>query len=85
METGFTEIPIGCPVYTIDGDDLGVVKEYKPGFLKVDVPMQPDYWLCQQDISSVAGDRVVMTFGKDHLDEFKVADPDKHQHARRAA
>jgi hypothetical protein len=75
----------GAPVFTVDGDKLGEVKEIKGDHFKVNAAMQPDYWLCTDDIGTVDGNRVVMTFDKDHLGDSKFDDPDKHHTERHAA
>jgi hypothetical protein len=65
----------GAHVYTLDGDDLGTVKEVQGAYFKVDAPMQPDYWLRSDCIRTAAADRVELAFDKDHLGDFKVSDP----------
>lgn len=68
-------IPVGCPVYTADDDKLGTVKELQHGCFKVDAKMQPDYWLSTGSVATVGPERVVMSFTKDRLGEFKTDPP----------
>jgi hypothetical protein len=70
-----TTIPVGCPVYTADGEQLGTVKESRGGCFKVDVRMQPDYWLSITSVATVAPDRVITAFTKDRLGDCKVVAP----------
>lgn len=35
----------GVSIYTRDGDRIGTVKQARDGYIEVDAPMQPDYWL----------------------------------------
>jgi uncharacterized protein (TIGR02271 family) len=46
------QISEGQAVYGSDGTELGKVKEVQGGYLKVDVPMAPDYWLRLDDLTS---------------------------------
>jgi hypothetical protein len=72
-----SEIVIGCPVYTRDGERLGDVKEVRAGALKIDAAMQPDYWLSTGHIDAVLPDRLTLAFPKDALDDYKLDSPDK--------
>jgi hypothetical protein len=81
----WSSLTTGCAVFTADGDKIGEVKEVKGDYFKVDASMQPDYWLCTDDVSNATGDRVVMNFDKDHLGDFKFDDPDTHYKDRHAA
>ena len=69
------DIPLGCSVYTSDGDKLGTVKEVQNGAFKVDAHMQPDYWLSSACVTASMADRVTMAFDKDHLGDFKAGSP----------
>lgn len=64
----------GQPVFTVDGDKLGEVKEVRGDYFKVDAQMQPDYWLaceCIRGGGPVTGDRVTVGFAKNQLDNYK--------------
>ena len=77
MATGAGQSPIavGMPVATQDGEGLGTVKEVRAGYFKVDVRLTPDYWL-QADFAQVSADgRVVLSFAKEELGAYKVAEP----------
>jgi hypothetical protein len=66
------EIPVGAPVYTEDGEQVGQVKEIDAGFFKVDASMQPDYWLPDSAVRSYTAERVTLAFNKDQLSSHKV-------------
>jgi hypothetical protein len=68
-------LPMGAEVFTSDGDKIGEVAEIRGSAFKVDVAMQPDYWLPLNAVSSSAGNRVVLTFHKDHLGDYKMDEP----------
>jgi hypothetical protein len=67
----------GQIVYTMDGNELGEIKEVRGDFFKVDVSMQPDYWLSTECIrgGTLAADRVTLAVGRDRLGDFKVKNP----------
>jgi hypothetical protein len=68
---------IGWPVYTVDGDHIGAVKEARAGYFKVDARLQPDYWLQAQFVQSNDNGRITMEFTKDELGDYKVHAPDE--------
>lgn len=71
-DAGASPIAVGMPVTTQDGEAVGTVKEVQAGYFKVDVRLQPDYWL-QADFARVTTDgQVVLGFGKDELGQYKV-------------
>lgn len=70
-----TEIRPGLPVYTVDGERIGAVKEVQGAVFKVDAPMQPDYWLRCGDVQAFNMERVTMTFDKDRAGDHKVDGP----------
>ncbi len=74
MTSSFSNLPLGCDVFTMDGSKLGQVKEVRDDYFKVDAPMRPDFWLpvnCVRGGSGIAGARVEVEFTKSHLDEYK--------------
>ena len=71
-----SEFMIGCTIFTRDGEELGTIKEVGTGVLKVDAAMKPDYWLSTGHIASSTPDRLVLTFDKDQLDDYKLDNPD---------
>ena len=74
--TGTMHTPsVGWEVFTSDGDKLGEVKEIRGNAFKVDVAMKPDYWLPMHTVSTSTGDRVILTFDKDHLGDYKTDEP----------
>ncbi len=72
--SSYMTTPIGSDVYTSDGSKLGTIKEVRDEYFKVGASMQPDYWLSSECIrgGGVSSDRVVVSFGKDRLDDYKV-------------
>lgn len=72
MNSGFS---VGAPVYAQDGDQLGTVKEVRGQYVKIDVPMAPDYWL-RTDALRMAGNGITLAVGRDRLAEYQVANPD---------
>ena len=69
------DVPIGTDVYTTDGDKLGQIAEFKGSAFRVDVAMKPDYWLPLSATSTSTGNRVTLTFHKDHLGDYKMDEP----------
>jgi rRNA processing protein Gar1 len=69
-------MPMGCPVFTQDGDRIGQVKEIDGPYFKVDATMQPDYWLRTDCVMSYTADRVTLSVDKDHLGDAKVDRPE---------
>ncbi|HLZ73071.1 MAG TPA: hypothetical protein VKV26_24470 [Dehalococcoidia bacterium] len=65
----------GTPIFTMDGDQIGKVKEVRDRFFKVDASAQPDYWLATDCIRSASAGRVRVGFDKDHLGDYKVNGP----------
>ena len=68
---------IGQAIYTQDGDHLGKVKEIQGRFLKVDAPMQTDYWLSEDCVAAGTGNEVRLSITKDALDNYKTDEPDE--------
>ncbi|HET9319341.1 MAG TPA: hypothetical protein VFO27_06190 [Bryobacteraceae bacterium] len=66
---------IGARVLTADGDELGKVKEIAGSCFKVDVSMQPDYWLGSDTIASASAMDVRLGVTKDRVGDFKVDGP----------
>ncbi len=71
----FDERIAGMPVYTLDGHEIGSVREVRDGYFKVDAPMQPDYWLREEDISAATGGRVTLRFEMQRLDDHRLHHP----------
>jgi sporulation protein YlmC with PRC-barrel domain len=66
---------VGARVLTIDGQDLGEVKEVAGNCFKVDVTMQPDYWLGTDTVASAGATDVRLNITKDRVGDFKVDGP----------
>jgi len=69
------DITIGTPVSTVDGEQLGTVKELRGTAFKVDAPGQPDYWLPTSCLSGGATGRLMVEASKDRIGDFKVDEP----------
>ena len=74
-ERDLQDLTIGAPVLTLDGAKLGTVAAIEGRVFKVDVPMQPDYWLSADAIRSTAGGQVTLGVDKDRLETYKVERP----------
>ena len=66
---------VNAPVYTLDGEQFGSVKEIHGGYFKLDVPMARDYWLSSSYIGDATLDRVTLTLRKDELEEHRLSAP----------
>ncbi|MGE0541542.1 MAG: hypothetical protein AB7R89_15315 [Dehalococcoidia bacterium] len=85
VEHANVESAVGKDLYTHNGDHLGTVKEVRGGLIKVDAPLQPDYWLSASAIDQPLGNGLAVTFAKDELSEYKVDAPDPAEDDRGAA
>jgi hypothetical protein len=75
-QTGMThDLPIGATVFTHDNDQLGTVREIRRDSFKVDVSMQPDYWLPLSCVATVTGTNISLDFDKDRLGDHKLSEP----------
>jgi hypothetical protein len=68
---------VGAHVFTLDGEELGTVKEIRHDLFKVDAPMRPDYWLrCDCINAGMAGsERLTVAFTKEELRDRTVKEP----------
>jgi hypothetical protein len=74
---------IGGRVVTADGEELGTVREVADRCFKVDVAMQPDYWLGTDTIEQATGNEVRLNILKDRVGDFKLDGPEHsgvHRH-----
>jgi len=78
MERGaYSGLTVGAPVVTMDGDQVGSVKEIRGRYFKVDAPMQPDFWLTLDNVGAGSGGQVVLGFNKDQLGDYQLSSPDE--------
>jgi hypothetical protein len=75
VQNSNADLAAGKDLYSRDGDHLGKVKEVRGGLLKVDAPLQPDYWLSATSIGQPLGNDLYVTFTKDQLSQHKVDAP----------
>ena len=66
---------IDTEVFTSDGERLGKAEDVQDASFKVDAPFQPDYWLPLNTVASVDADRVLLTFHKEQLDQYRSDEP----------
>jgi hypothetical protein len=69
------ELPIDADVITLDQSKLGTVREIQGECFKVNAPWEPDYWLPLSCVSTATGDRVLLSFNKNRLDDYKLSEP----------
>ena len=75
MTTGRGDIQVGAPVFAQDGTQLGEVKEVRGRYFKVDAPMQKDYWLSMDAVSSATSGQITLAVDSGRLDDYKASDP----------
>ncbi len=73
--TMYSGLTPGTPVFTMDGDKIGTIKEVRDRFFKVDASMQSDYWLATDCIRTASASQVQLSFDKGHLGDYKVDGP----------
>jgi hypothetical protein len=73
---GETTATIGARVVTMDGEELGKVADVSGSCFKVDVSMQPDYWLGYDTIASGSITELRLSIPKDRVGDFKLDGPD---------
>lgn len=66
---------VDTPVFSLDGQQVGYVKEMHGGYFKLDVPMAKDYWLSTVYIADSTLDRVSLSLRKDEMDEHRLSAP----------
>jgi hypothetical protein len=67
---------VGTKVVTMDGDELGKVKEISGDCFKVDARLQPDYWLGVDTIETTLPGEVRLRFTKGGLGDAKQEGPE---------
>ncbi|MEX2226570.1 MAG: hypothetical protein WEB52_08995 [Dehalococcoidia bacterium] len=73
--TNFPDVIPGAEVVTSDGASLGMVADVADASFKVDVRMQPDYWLGRAYVIGTSEQRVEMSFTKSDLKAYKLPHP----------
>ena len=66
---------LNTPVFTLDGEQFGYVKELHGGYFKIDVPLALDYWLSTSYIAESTLDRVSLSLRKDELEGHRLSAP----------
>lgn len=75
---------IGASVISADGNELGKVVEYDGDCFKVDVPLQPGYWLAPDVIETTSPSTVQLLITRDELPAVFVRDQHKGYHLHRS-
>ena len=70
------DIKVGTSIFTRDGEPIGSVGELQGDYIKVNVALQPDYWVRRSSVLSFTIDRVTLDVDRDGLDEHKVDGPE---------
>jgi len=84
MSDGGVMPTLGARVVTSDGDELGKVKEVVGTCFKLDVSMQPDYWLGNDVIADATSMEVRLSIPKDRVGDAKLDGPEHsgvHRHS----
>ncbi len=68
-------ILIGSEFFTTDGEQVVDVEEVRAASLKVNGPLQPDYWLPSGTVASVRGKRITLAFARDRLEHYRSSLP----------
>jgi hypothetical protein len=68
-----TNLDIGTPVYDVNGEKLGELKDLTESYFKVDVRMAPDYWLPVHLIEDAGSEGIRLACTEDQLDEHRVS------------
>jgi hypothetical protein len=74
---------LGTPIFTLDGENVGAVKEVGSQVFKVNAPHQPDYWLAWSLVDSVGKNGVVLGFDHDQLGFYMLEQPEDALDPRR--
>lgn len=78
-----SDIKLGLPVHTVDGEKVGEVKDLYGEYVKISAPLEPDYWVHRERVLSFTSERVTLECDKDHLDDCRMHEPEGY--AERAA
>jgi rRNA processing protein Gar1 len=74
-----TNIPqLGARVVTSDGEQLGKIKEISGDCFQIDAPLQTDYWLASDTISSTLAGEILLNFTRDNLGREKAEGKEHH-------
>lgn len=65
----------GTPVFSSDGSEMGLIKEVRDDFFKVDAPIRRDYWLRRDEVAEAAPGRVTVSFEHANLNHHRYSDP----------
>jgi len=65
----------GRHLFTKDGTDLGVVDYVEGSFIRVDAPLQRDYWLSSTDVATDTDEGLIVDFESALLDSHKLREP----------
>lgn len=67
--------PRETPIFSIDGKQIGTVKEVRGEYLKVNARWARDYWLTSDEVLSADGREVRLVIPSDELNLYKLTKP----------
>ncbi len=65
----------GCEVFSSEGLPVGKIERVSGRFIRVNAPMQPDYWLCVDDIVSLDDGAVTLAYPHPAVPQHKLHAP----------
>ncbi len=69
------EPAVGYEVFSVDGMPVGTVSKLSGGFMRVDTPLRPDFWLRLDDAMNVEGRAVTLAYPREALQQHKHSAP----------
>lgn len=74
-----SDIKFGLPIYTIDGEKIGTVKDLYGDYIRVSPTLWPDFWVSRKYVQSFTAERVTLMFEKAHLGDYKEPAPEGYK------
>jgi hypothetical protein len=68
-------IPIGCPVFTADGQQIGDVAEVRDRWFEVQAGDEPGFWLDMRSVTAASDERVTLGFDAGELPQHRLSAP----------
>ena len=65
----------GFEVFTVDGMPVGTVSAIDDGFMRINAPLRPDFWLRTDDAASVEGRAITLAYPREALEQHKHPGP----------
>lgn len=70
----------GATLITLDGDEIGRVKEVRGDFLKVDASWRRDYWLPAEYVHDASSEAVRLIIPTGAVKQYKLPRPEHREH-----